>query len=194
MPSDRQGAEEAGDGLFSSAPSPVAPAGGEPTPEILTFLPAGLIDKIFSGAAGLTVLAMMFMTLRDVVGRYFFSAPLGYAFEMTQVGMATVFFLALPCVTLRSQHVTAGLFENLFRGRAAHLRDAVLLGVAAVSLAFVAMRLLRLADRFHNYGERTSVLHLPVAWPAWLGVVCLGVSAFCAAAMAMRALWRGIRG
>ncbi|MCD1635003.1 TRAP transporter small permease [Martelella mediterranea] len=139
-----------------------------------------LCDRIAVTVAGIALLAMMLMTLVDVVGRYFLNAPLGFAFEMTQIGMAVVVFSALPSVTLHGRHVSAGLFEGLFKGRAALLRDLIWLAVIAASCLGLAWRLSTLAERFVRYGDRTSVLELPIGWVAWFGVAALGLSALAA--------------
>ncbi|WAP69798.1 TRAP transporter small permease [Jiella pelagia] len=147
--------------------------------------PARFFDAAFVVTSGLVLLAMMLMTLFDVVGRYFFNAPLGFAFEMTQIGMAVMVFCALPSVTLRGTHVTVGLFEQLFVGRLALVRDLLWLAVIAASCGALAWKLSGLAQRFLRYGDRTSVLHLHTGWIAWLGVVCLALSALAAVYLAI---------
>lgn len=139
-----------------------------------------LFDRFAVVIAGIALLGMMLMTLLDVLGRYFLNAPLGFAFEMTQVGMAVVVFCALPSVTLHGRHVSAGLFENLFKGRAALLRDLLWLAVIAACCLGLAWKMSILAARFLRYGDHTSVLELPIGWVAWLGVAALCLSALAA--------------
>ena len=139
-----------------------------------------LFDKITVIIAGTALLAMMTMTLLDVMGRYFLNAPLGFAFEMTQIGMAVVVFCALPSVTLHGKHVTAGLFDSFFKGKWLLYRDLLWLAVIATTCLALAWKLSALAERFVRYGDRTSVLELPVGWIAWLAVVMLCLSALAA--------------
>ena len=139
-----------------------------------------LCDRIAVAVAGIALLAMMLMTLMDVVGRCFLNAPLGFAFEMTQIGMAVVVFSALPSVTLHGRHVSAGLFEGALKGRAALVRDLLWLAVIAASCLGLAWKLSSLAARFLRYGDRTSVLDLPIGWVAWFGVATLCMSALAA--------------
>ena len=139
-----------------------------------------LFDKITVIIAGTALLAMMTITLLDVMGRYFLNAPLGFAFEMTQIGMAVVVFCALPSVTLHGKHVTAGLFDSFFKGRWLLYRDLLWLAVIAATCLALAWKLSALAERFVRYGDRTSVLELPVGWIAWLAVVMLCLSALAA--------------
>lgn len=127
-------------------------------------------------ASGLVLLGMMVMTTFDVIGRYLFNAPLGFAFEATQLAMATVVFLAIPSVTLRGLHITVDLVENLFRGRVKVLRDVLIMAVIAICLGYLAWRLSTLAGRFVRYGEITTVLRFPVGYIAWLGTLSLGLA------------------
>ncbi|MFC7703697.1 TRAP transporter small permease [Plastorhodobacter daqingensis] len=132
---------------------------------------------VFLSAAALLLFLMMVMTFVDVTGRYLLNQPLGFAFEMTQIMMAAMVFCALPSVTLRDEHVTAGLFDTLFRGRLRVARDALIAGVVAFGCGFLAWRLSFLAERFMTFGDRTSALRFPVGIVAWLGVACLGAAA-----------------
>jgi TRAP-type C4-dicarboxylate transport system permease small subunit len=135
-----------------------------------------LADAACMVGAGAVLLAMMLMTFIDVAGRYFFKAPLGFAYEMTQLAMATVVFLALPSVSVRGLHVTTGLFENAFRGIGRVLRDGVIALAMAVCCFYITVRLARLAGRFDSFGEVTSVLRFPVGYVAWLGVGAFALS------------------
>ncbi|QDC10081.1 TRAP transporter small permease [Oceanicola sp. D3] len=160
-----------------------------PAPEPLPG-PAHWLDVVAVAGAGLVLFAMMSMTFLDVLGRYLFNAPLGFAFEMTEVGMAVLVFAALPSVTLRGAHVTVGLFESLFKGRLRLIRDLAWHLVIAACFAGAAWKLSTLAARFLRYGDRTSVLHVPVGWIAWFGVICLALAALAALFLAALRLRR----
>lgn len=134
-------------------------------------------DMLCMTAAGIVLLGMMAMTFADVAGRYFLRSPLGFAYEMTQLAMATLVFLALPSVALRGLHITVGLFENAFTGRARVVRDGLIAGGMALCCVYIAMRLARLAARFDSFGEVTSVLRFPIGYVAWLGVGAFALSA-----------------
>ena len=127
----------------------------------------------------------------DVLGRYIFNHPLGFAFEMTQIAMGAMVLCAIPSVTLRGQHVTAGLFEEAFKGGWKSMRDIVVALGICICCAFMASRLSLLAARFVSFGDRTSVVHFPIGIVAWLGVVCFVVSALAAFFVAVRALAKG---
>ncbi|MEW5420873.1 TRAP transporter small permease [Amorphus sp. 3PC139-8] len=149
------------------------------------------VEWVFSAAAALLLFLMMTITFLDVLGRYFFNHPLGFAFEVTQLTMAGLVFTALPSVTLRGQHVTAGLFENAFSGRLKHARDLIVALIVAVGCGFLAWRLSMLAERFMMWGDETSVLKFPIGLVAWLGVGCLVAGALAALVLAAQALTAG---
>lgn len=152
--------------------------GGESPPPANPIL--RVADGVFAIVGGIVLFGMMAMTAIDVFGRYFFNAPLGFAFELTQLAMAVLVFAALPSVTLRGQHVTVGLFENAFTGRGRAIRDTILALATAICCAYLAWRLSRLAGRFVGYGEITTVLRVPIGYVAWFGVFALYVTAFAA--------------
>lgn len=43
------------------------------------------LDRLLAWLCGLTLLAMMFLTFADVIGRYFLSRPVVGAFELTEI-------------------------------------------------------------------------------------------------------------
>ena len=154
--------------------------------------PIRWIEAVFATAAAMLLFAMMTMTFLDVLGRYLFNHPLGFAFEMTEIAMGAMVFCAVPVVTLRGQHVTTGLFENAFRGGWRAARDLVIALTIGLSCTFLAWRLSMLAERFVTFGDRTSALHFPLGIVAWLGVVCLVAAALAAFVLAVRSL-AGVR-
>jgi len=135
-----------------------------------------LADQICIIAAGIVLLGMMVMTFTDVLGRYLFNAPLGFAFEMTQLAMATVVFFGIPSVTLRGLHITVDLVENIFHGGAKLVRDVIVTLAIAVCLGYLAWRLSTLSARFISYGEITSTVRFPIGYIAWLGTAMLALA------------------
>ena len=56
---------------------------------------------------------MMPLTCVDVIGRYFFVAPIFGAFELTEMMLAALIFAGLPLVTLRNEHVTVDVLDPI---------------------------------------------------------------------------------
>ena len=90
-------------------------------------------------AAG--VFAMSALTFVDVIGRYFFNAPIPGSFEIVGLILGISVIGAFPLVTLSESHITVDLFDRMFVGRARIVRAFVVrLGTAAM-MAFMAERL-----------------------------------------------------
>jgi TRAP-type C4-dicarboxylate transport system permease small subunit len=137
---------------------------------------AGLLDWI----AGTIAFAVMAMTFVDVIGRYFFSAPLGGAFELTQYGLALIVFAALPQVTLLGEHVRVDLFDRALPPWLLRTLAFIWAVVVAAALLYLAWRLTFLAERLGRYGDSTTSLKIPLAPLAWLMVGSATMSALLA--------------
>lgn len=59
-------------------------------------------------ATGVLMAVLMAITFVDVVGRQF-GYPISFAFEFTKVCVAAMFYVGLPLVTLRREHITVDL-------------------------------------------------------------------------------------
>lgn len=57
------------------------------------------LDLALSIIAGLALIAMMFLTSLDVIGRYFLSRPVPGAFELTELLLVLAIFLAFPSLS-----------------------------------------------------------------------------------------------
>ena len=94
------------------------------------------IGNLFATAAGILVLGMMLVTSLDVGLRFFFNAPLGGAFEVTEISMALVIFAGMSLAAARREHITVNLLETALSERARRwqrvLGDLVCAMVAAV--------------------------------------------------------------
>lgn len=151
-------------------------------------------ERLLIVLGGLVLFLMMAMTAVDVIGRYIFNAPLGFAYELTQMGMALLVLCALPSVTLRSEHVTVGLFESAFAGRVGQVRD-VLVALLVVGISvFLAWRLYLLAARLLAWNDRTPMLGMSTGLfigLASLAFVLISLAALVILASTLIDLFRG---
>ena len=99
-----------------------------------------ILERAGAICAGLLMLVLVLITLVDVIGRQF-GYPLSFAFEFTQVTVGIMFYLVLPLVTLRREHIVVDLVpyregarSTLFVDAFVHLLCALLLVVAARQL------------------------------------------------------------
>ena len=122
----------------------------------------GPLLRILELALAALVFAMMAITLVDVVGRTF-NAPLPAAFELTRLALGTMVFVALPLVTASDEHVSIGLFNGFFSGRAERIkRFVVTLLVAALCVAW-ARKLWIQAEALRDQNERLMFLGVRLA-------------------------------
>ena len=130
-----------------------------------------LVDRtatLLDWVAGTVAFGLMAMTFVDVIGRYFFGAPLGGAFELTQYGLALVVFAALPQVTVMGEHVRVDLFDRAMPPWLLRALGFIWAVVVAAALVYLAWRLTFLAERFGRYGDSTPSLKIPLAPLAWI--------------------------
>ena len=65
-------------------------------------------DRLLTGCAvvvGLLILSTVLLVTADVIGRYFFSAPIGWVFELTEHFLVCVPFLGMAWLVRASGHV-----------------------------------------------------------------------------------------
>lgn len=118
------------------------------------------------GALGLVcaliLFAMMLLTFTDVVLRYFFSAPLGAAFEISEILLALLVFSALPLVSLGGAHITTDLLDRFLSARAARGVACAIELLWIASLAGVSRLVWIRAGRLMADNALTPVLEFPL--------------------------------
>ncbi len=133
------------------------------------------------GLACLLVLAgLIGLTCVDVVARYAFNSPVKGAYELTQLLLASLIFLALPLTTAAGEHVEVELMDGL-KSRLLKQVGAVVAGVATVAVfALVAVELSELADKLMSRERVTDSLAIPLYLIGRLGAVSFALSAVAA--------------
>ncbi len=120
------------------------------------------IAERMAGVASICLLFLMLVTFFDVVGRYFFNAPLTFAVELIELGMGLMVFFGLAITTLNRGHIAVDLIGSAVSDRV----NRILLRLASVAgvtfIALIAWRLWDRAANFFNDGLATQVLFLPV--------------------------------
>ena len=115
------------------------------------------------GVSSIVLFALMVMTCVDVVGRYFFNAPLDGATELTQLMMGVIVFAILPAVCYREEHVSVDLLDLWMPGSWINGRQVILSLSMAIMLGVVAWRVWISADFMVEYGDATEFLGIPYA-------------------------------
>jgi TRAP-type C4-dicarboxylate transport system permease small subunit len=144
-------------------------------------LDIGLIMQGSLGVgAGLLLFCLILVTCVDVVGRYFFSAPLSGAFEVTEILLAALVFTALPLTTERGEHIEVDLLNVGLSDKLKKLISAFAGLFSAALLATLAWRLASHAASSYEDGAITNALSIPLAPFGFLAAFSCMVSAFIA--------------
>lgn len=156
------------------------------------------LDRVVEAALGCAIaavlFAMMVLTCVDVVGRYFFNAPLHGGLEVTELLLAATIFLALPLVTLRDEHVAVDVLDALtppWLLRTQHIASCL---IGAGALAVLAWQLWVRGERLLRVGQTTSVLEIKLAPIAYGMSVLVALTAAVLLLIAWRAGRRAARG
>src|SRR5688572_7314787 len=126
----------------------------------------------------------------DVVGRYLFNKPLAAGYEMVQALMGVMVFTALPLISRDNEHLTIGLLDHLFKGRANRWRLAFVNAFSAAALGFITWRLWVHAGKLALNRDVTPVLGFPLAPLAYVMVVLAVISVLLLIALTVRCLSR----
>ncbi|MBE3639933.1 TRAP transporter small permease [Mangrovicoccus sp. HB182678] len=121
------------------------------------------LRTVLGALGGTLLMAMMALTVCDVIGRYLFNSPVAGAAELTEILLAAVIFLGLGAVSLEEAHVTVDLATDRMPAAVQPLRQALTGLAAGAVLAVVAWRIWIYAAQIGGYGGSTSTLGLPLA-------------------------------
>jgi TRAP-type C4-dicarboxylate transport system permease small subunit len=117
-------------------------------------------DALLGVAASVVLLAMMLLTVIDVVGRYRLKMPVRGAFEVTELMLVVLIFAGLPLVSFSDEHAVMDFVDRLLgpRGRRA-LRRFVHVVSAAFMFLLTWLMWLK-ADKIWAYRDATDVLRI----------------------------------
>ena len=111
--------------------------------------------------SALILLWLVGLTCVDVVGRYFFRAPVTGAVELVQLSMAGIIFLSLPLMFLKNDHVIVDLFSFGQKGRIGWTITLILNLVMVFAIFLLADRVWDYAIRAYEDGDETIYLQIP---------------------------------
>ena len=120
----------------------------------------GNADALLGVVASAILLAMMLLTVVDVVARYLFSRPLRGAFEITELMLLVLIFAGLPLVSFADEHAVMDFIDRLLGPRGQRWLER---GVQLLNAAFMFLLtwlVWRKADRIWAYRDATDVLRI----------------------------------
>ncbi len=140
-----------------------------------------VLDLPLGVAAAFLLTLMTVLTTVDVLSRYFFNAPIDGAFEVTQLLLAALIFVALPLTTAAGEHVDVELLSGIAGPRVETLLQVLGCLISTLVLGVLAWRLWEQALRLAEDGAVTNSLGLPFAPIGYFAAVSCAVSAAIAA-------------
>ncbi len=129
-----------------------------------------------AAVAGVVLIALMLLTVADVVGRYFFNSPLNGVFDLTQFAVLIMTFLSFAYCGFRGAHVMIELlYDRIPKGAQFACRRASN-AIGAVLFAVIAWRSVIQSFDVREFNETSQLLTIPF-WPFYY-VVAFGAALF----------------
>lgn len=157
-----------------------SPSGNAPAPDMIpgrTPHRQARWYRVLALVAALLIALLIAVTCIDVIGRYLMNRPFGPAYELTQILLAALVFVALPLTTADGAHVEVDLALHLFPPWVQDLLGRLGGIVSAVVLAYFGWRLGLLGMTQLHEGTRSASLPLPMAPLAFVGAASCLLSA-----------------
>lgn len=144
---------------------------------------ANLLDAVarfVTRVAAFFLLAMVAINVIDVGLRSGFNAPIFGTYEIVELMLAVVAFIAVPETFLRNEHITVELIDQVVSPRTVDVLRATGTLSAFVFVALLAWYMVQPALDFIEFNEVTIDLQLPLIWNAvpimfsiWLSVLAV---------------------
>ena len=117
-------------------------------------------DALLGLAASAILLAMMILTVIDVVARYVFSRPVRGAFEITELMLVILIFAGLPLVSFSDEHAVMDFIDRILGPRGQRSLQRAVQAVNAAFMFLLAWLTWLKADRIWAYRDATDVLRV----------------------------------
>jgi TRAP-type C4-dicarboxylate transport system permease small subunit len=117
-------------------------------------------DVVLGVAASAILLAMMLLTVVDVVARYVFNRPLRGAFEVTELMLLVLIFAGLPLVSFADEHAVMDFVDRVLGARGRRRLRRLVEAANAAFMFLLAWLVWRKADRIWAYRDATDVLRI----------------------------------
>ena len=149
---------------------------------------AGKLADASMLVACLILLWLVGLTCVDVVGRYFFRAPVTGATELVQISMAGIIFFSLPAMFLRDDQVIVDLFSFVRKGWFGWAISLAFSVTTVVAVWIIADRVSGYAIRAFEDGDETIYLKIPLYLVVWGITILIYLSGVFAAVRGIRVL------
>lgn len=121
-----------------------------------------IINQLLTHLGSIALALLMFLTVADVFGRYFLNYPVPGTFELTEMLMVPIVFLALGLAQHHSEHISLDLAYNYFPARMKAGTDVLVEVVNLMVVGAVTWQLYEYSARMSEGNYTTAVLQLPI--------------------------------
>ncbi len=108
------------------------------------------------------ILVTMFMTVVDVTGRKFFSAPITGSYELTELMLALIVFFALGYTQIQKGHIVMEALVSRLQPRTQFIIESIIYFISTWLALLMTWQLAAHAKRLWLAKNVTGVLHLPI--------------------------------
>jgi len=144
----------------------------------------GRAAEFLRDAAVAALAFMMSLTVADIVLRWVANAPIFGAFELVELSLVSLVFLAIPIVCAKNKHIVINVLDETLPRPVLRWLDVCGMVAALCLVSLIGIYMIGFARDAYRFGDRTMDMGMPVVWfwvPVFLGVlvsvaVCLSVS------------------
>ena len=122
--------------------------------------------------AMVVLFALMALTGVDVVARYLFNSPIRGAFELVEIMLATLVFLALPASIRHGSHIKVELINSFGSELAERWVQFLVTLLSLIIFAVLSWQLYEHATKLRAYGLVSDSLEIPLYLIGWLAAAC----------------------
>ncbi len=119
------------------------------------------LARILLTLSALCLVALMCLTVAEVIGRYVFNSPIFGRQDIAQILLACSIFLAFTVFKLRWDQIAFDLLDRVFSRGAAYWRDWLIGLLTAAVLLTMGYWLYLRGERFRERGTTSELLFLP---------------------------------
>jgi len=134
------------------------------------------VEVLLGAAASAILMAMMLLTVVDVVARYVFNRPLRGAFEVTELMLVVLIFAGLPLVSFTDEHAVMDFIDRLLGGRGQRRLDRLVQAGNAAFMLLMAWLVWRKANTIWAYRDATDVLRIVYGPFVYFMAIALGLA------------------
>jgi TRAP-type C4-dicarboxylate transport system permease small subunit len=135
------------------------------------------VSQAINVVAMAVLLAMVLLTVADVVGRYFFNQPVTGTTELTELMVVVVGFLGLAWCAVKGAHLTVDLLMSRLPPKLGVIVDIFTYSAGLVLCAIIAWRNFVEGINVERLGVTTALIELPEFPFYW--VVGFGFTLLC---------------